>query len=534
MERGIPHMGEIIRNMRKQKGYTQDALAQAAGVSVQAVSKWETGQSMPDVALLPSIADFLEVAIDALFGRSVCQANREPAEQAGLSFPHDGRLRVVQYLGDRMMDAQECTDGREIRLYIEDSSQKADIEIQGSARISGAISGAVHASGDLFVDGSISGEVKAGGNITCEGNISGAAQRSNFAANRPAGFDGAAASFKGIKVALSDMGGKLVRIFSTDRTQGNMDAFFRSELPDDEVIRVVQMQGRRIMSVEESSGEQIIRLSVEHLTQNRMNVEVYGSAEIHGNIGGNAHAGETMTCGDVGGNAQAEDSLTCGNVAGNAEAGDGLTCAQVGGSVRAGDSVHVGGDVHGDVSAGESVSCAAIGGNVKADKVRSSVRNASGAESALTSADVEVSSEQADMIRIVRVKNGREIPAEEYEGEKRIRLMLENAEGITVQVQGVALMEGDIQGDVYAYGSLVCEDVEGDVYVQGQSSEAQVRCGAVSGSVTAKNISLTCGDVDGDLNNPVWKAEDLNKLYDADYNTFEAFVSNYRFEDIQK
>ena len=41
-------------------------------------------------------------------------------------------------------------------------------------------------------------------------------------------------------------------------------------------------------------------------------------------------------------------------------------------------------------------------------------------------------------------------------------------------------------------------------------------------------------DVDGDLNNPVWKAEDLNKLYDADYNTFEAFVSNYRFEDIQK
>ena len=41
-------------------------------------------------------------------------------------------------------------------------------------------------------------------------------------------------------------------------------------------------------------------------------------------------------------------------------------------------------------------------------------------------------------------------------------------------------------------------------------------------------------DVDGDLNNPVWKAEDLNKLYEADYNTFEAFVSNYRFEDIQK
>ena len=40
-------------------------------------------------------------------------------------------------------------------------------------------------------------------------------------------------------------------------------------------------------------------------------------------------------------------------------------------------------------------------------------------------------------------------------------------------------------------------------------------------------------NVDGDLTNPVWTMEELNTLYDADYDTFEAFVNNYAFEDIK-
>ncbi len=57
-----------LRRIRKEKGITQEQLADAAGVSAQAVSKWEMN-SFPDAALLPRIADRLGVSIDELFGR---------------------------------------------------------------------------------------------------------------------------------------------------------------------------------------------------------------------------------------------------------------------------------------------------------------------------------------------------------------------------------------------------------------------------------------------------------------------------------
>ncbi len=58
-----------LRRIRKEKGFTQEQLADAVGVSAQAVSKWETS-SYPDAQLLPAVADFLEVTIDELFGRN--------------------------------------------------------------------------------------------------------------------------------------------------------------------------------------------------------------------------------------------------------------------------------------------------------------------------------------------------------------------------------------------------------------------------------------------------------------------------------
>ncbi len=57
-----------LRRIRKEKGITQEQLAEAVGVSAQAVSKWEMS-SYPDGDLLPKIAEFLDVSIDELFGR---------------------------------------------------------------------------------------------------------------------------------------------------------------------------------------------------------------------------------------------------------------------------------------------------------------------------------------------------------------------------------------------------------------------------------------------------------------------------------
>ena len=60
-------LGEKIKALRKQKNISQEVLAQVLGVSFQAVSKWETSVTMPDVALIPAIASFFEVSTDELF-----------------------------------------------------------------------------------------------------------------------------------------------------------------------------------------------------------------------------------------------------------------------------------------------------------------------------------------------------------------------------------------------------------------------------------------------------------------------------------
>lgn len=57
-----------ITNMRHQKGITQEELAAFIGVTKASVSKWETGQSLPDIVLLPELAVFFDVTVDELLG----------------------------------------------------------------------------------------------------------------------------------------------------------------------------------------------------------------------------------------------------------------------------------------------------------------------------------------------------------------------------------------------------------------------------------------------------------------------------------
>lgn len=60
-------IGMQIKALRKAQGITQEAVAEFVGVSCQAVSKWETGATLPDVTLLPSLAALFGVRIDDLF-----------------------------------------------------------------------------------------------------------------------------------------------------------------------------------------------------------------------------------------------------------------------------------------------------------------------------------------------------------------------------------------------------------------------------------------------------------------------------------
>lgn len=64
-------LGENIRDIRKQKGMTQEELANRIGVVRQTVSKWEKNLSVPDADLLQRIAQVLEVPVSALLGAKI-------------------------------------------------------------------------------------------------------------------------------------------------------------------------------------------------------------------------------------------------------------------------------------------------------------------------------------------------------------------------------------------------------------------------------------------------------------------------------
>jgi len=108
-------VGAQIANLRRQSGMTQDALGQAVGVSGQAVSKWEKGGT-PDVELLPSLADVLEVSIDELFGR-------EPKMEMS---PDEAWIHWLQSIPvkDRIQALSSKAIGSLLQLSSEDASSQ--------------------------------------------------------------------------------------------------------------------------------------------------------------------------------------------------------------------------------------------------------------------------------------------------------------------------------------------------------------------------------------------------------------------------
>ena len=61
-------LGQKIRELRRRDGRTQEALAEAIGVTSQAVSRWEANGGYPDMEMIPSIANYFGISIDELFG----------------------------------------------------------------------------------------------------------------------------------------------------------------------------------------------------------------------------------------------------------------------------------------------------------------------------------------------------------------------------------------------------------------------------------------------------------------------------------
>jgi len=59
-------IGAFIANLRKDKGWTQKEMASRLGVSDKAISKWETGKSLPDMGILIPVSELLDITVDEL------------------------------------------------------------------------------------------------------------------------------------------------------------------------------------------------------------------------------------------------------------------------------------------------------------------------------------------------------------------------------------------------------------------------------------------------------------------------------------
>ena len=237
-------INEVIRQRRRTMDVSQETLADHLGVSVQAVSKWETNASYPDITLLPKIAEYLKIDMNALFFGT----EAEPAVLGGL--PNDNKLRIVQCIGSKILSREEYDHNRRIMLELpKNDINKLDVEIWGSADI----------------DGDISGAATAGGGINC-GNVSGPANAGN-----------------GINC---------------------------------------------------------------------------------GNIAGSVNAGDSVNCGNVAGSVSCGDSIRCGTVAGDAAAGDDIYCGDVGGNAESGNDLYCG-NIERSAKAENDIHCKKINGNVE-------------------------------------------------------------------------------------------------------------------------------------------------------------------------
>ena len=120
-------IGKNIACLRKKRGLTQAELGEMLGVSNQAVSKWESETTMPDVLLLPSIADVFECSIDELFsyvpkskkaklntlpGDSVPDVMKKYlSDQVRCQLDHDGSTnKFLEVMADNLSGDFELTD----------------------------------------------------------------------------------------------------------------------------------------------------------------------------------------------------------------------------------------------------------------------------------------------------------------------------------------------------------------------------------------------------------------------------------------
>lgn len=276
-------LGKKIAYYRKNKNITQDELAKQLGISNQAVSKWETGQSCPDVELLPKIADIFEITLDELFEREFApleersQAGARPevlqapvlyTDRVGLPWEDDETLHVALYVGHKLIR------GEALKERFGKISKNITFNYSGPAlNVESSFS---------VICGEVQGNVTAGSYVECE-NVGQWVTAGSYVECENVGSQVTAGSY----VECGDVGGNVTAgsYVECEDVGGNVHAGNNVECED----------------VEGS-------------------VSAGGAVEC-GDVHGNVTAGADAECGDVEGDVSAEGNVECGDVHGSVNAG---------------------------------------------------------------------------------------------------------------------------------------------------------------------------------------------------------------------
>ena len=122
-------------------------------------------------------------------------------------------------------------------------------------------------------------------------------------------------------------------------------------LPDDDKLYIVQVRSGKILDRNKWNCNSRIKLAVDSF-EGTLNAEIWGNADIKGDVGGNVNAGNGVACQNVGGSVNAGNGVACGNVGGEINAGGNVNCGDVNGSVCAGSNIRCG-----EISDCERLSC---------------------------------------------------------------------------------------------------------------------------------------------------------------------------------
>jgi len=91
-------IGNFLKFLRKNKGKTQEEIADLFGVSSRSVSRWENGNTMPDLAILVELANYYDVDIREIIDGEIKNENSEPESKETL-------LRVADYANNEKKQA---------------------------------------------------------------------------------------------------------------------------------------------------------------------------------------------------------------------------------------------------------------------------------------------------------------------------------------------------------------------------------------------------------------------------------------------